>query len=164
MVVRSFFTINQGRTFGAPGLTALAVNSEAGRERMRGMSGRGWPAVGGRGSPGVPPLRGGSFAASFGRKPYGAATAAHRGPVTGRLRSPPYPAAAPASTMARPSRSRQVRQSPGRCHSRRAGTPRIVRVGPSSVKGTRRSFLTASQKRSSGPALERRRPLPTQRA
>ena len=42
--------------------------------------------------------------------------------------------------------------------------PRIVRAGPSSVKGTRRSFLTASQKRSSGPALERRRPLPAQRA
>jgi hypothetical protein len=37
-----------------------------------------------------------------------------------------------------------------------AGTPRIVRGGPSSVKGTRRSFLTASQKRSPGPALERR--------
>jgi hypothetical protein len=37
-----------------------------------------------------------------------------------------------------------------------AGTPRIVRVGPSSVKGTRRSFLTASQERSPGPALERR--------
>ena len=29
-------------------------------------------------------------------------------------------------------------------------------LGPSSVKGTRRSFLTASQKRSSGPTLERR--------
>ena len=45
-----------------------------------------------------------------------------------------------------------------------AGTPRIVRVGSSSVKGTRRSFLTASQKRSSGPTLERWRPLPTLRA
>jgi hypothetical protein len=44
---------------------------------------------------------GGSFAASFGRKPYGAATAAHSTPVTGRLRSPPYPVAAPASTTAR---------------------------------------------------------------
>jgi hypothetical protein len=46
-------------------------------------------------------------------------------------------------------------------HRRRAGTPRIVRVGPSSVKGTRRSFLTAPQKRSSGSALEHWRPLPT---
>jgi len=51
-----------------------------------------------------------------------------------------------------------------KCHSHGVGTPRIVRVGPSSVKGTRRSFLTASQKRSSGPALEHWRPLPTQRA
>src|SRR5262245_41293677 len=55
-------------------------------------------------------------------------------------------------------------QSPGECHSDQAGTPRIVRVGPSSVKGTRRSFLTASQKRSSGPTLERQRPLPPPRA
>lgn len=84
--------------------------------------------------------------------------------VTGRLRSPPYPAAAPASTTARPSASRRVRQSPGKCHSPRAGTPRIVRTGSSSVKGTRRSFLTTPQKRSSGPTLERRRPLPAQRA
>jgi hypothetical protein len=30
------------------------------------------------------------------------------------------------------------------------------RIGPSSVKGTTRSFLTASQKGSSGPTLERR--------
>ena len=35
---------------------------------------------------------------------------------------------------------------------------------PPSVKGTRGSFLTASQKRSSGSALEHWRPLPTQRA
>ena len=50
------------------------------------------------------------FAASFGRKSYGAAAAAHGTPVTGRLRSPPYPAAAPASTTARPSPSRRVRR------------------------------------------------------
>jgi hypothetical protein len=84
-------------------------------------------------------------------------------PATRRQQSPPYPAAAPASTTARPSASRRARQSPGECHSQRAGTPRIVRAAPSSVKGTRRSFLTASQKRSSGPALERRRTLPAQR-
>ncbi len=53
-----------------------------------------------------------AFAASFGRKPYGAAAAAHGTPVTGRLRSRPYPAAAPASTTARPSPSRQTRRSP----------------------------------------------------
>ncbi len=42
-------------------------------------------------------MQGGSFAASFGRKPYGAAAAAHGSPVTGRLRSPPYlPGTAPA--------------------------------------------------------------------
>jgi hypothetical protein len=56
-------------------------------------------------------------------------------PVTGRLRSPPYPAAAPASNTARPTRSRQVRQKPGECHNQRAGTPRIIRAGPSSLNG-----------------------------
>ena len=40
-------------------------------------------------------------AASFGRKSYGAAAAAHSIPVTGRLRSPPCPTAAPASTTPR---------------------------------------------------------------
>jgi hypothetical protein len=53
--------------------------------------------------------------------------------VIGRLQSPPYPAAAPASTTARPSASCRVRQSPGRDHSQRAGMPRIVRAGPSSL-------------------------------
>jgi hypothetical protein len=33
----------QGRTFGAPGLTAPAVRSEDGREQSRGMSGQGDP-------------------------------------------------------------------------------------------------------------------------
>jgi hypothetical protein len=37
--------------------------------------------------------------------------------VTCRLRSPPYPAAAPVSTTARPSPSRPVRREPGRHHS-----------------------------------------------
>jgi hypothetical protein len=44
--------------------------------------------------------------------PYGAAAAAHGTPVIGRLRSPPYPAAAPASTTARPTYSRQARREP----------------------------------------------------
>jgi len=39
--------------------------------------------------------------------------------VAGRLRFPPYPAAAPASTTARPSTSRRLRRSPGGCHSHR---------------------------------------------
>ena len=33
----------QGRTFGAPGLTALAVNSQDGREQVKGKSGQGDP-------------------------------------------------------------------------------------------------------------------------
>ena len=57
----------------------------------------------------------------------------------GRMRSPPYlPGAAPASSRTRPSSSRQVRRSPERRQSHRAGTPRIVRVGPSSVNGAPR--------------------------
>jgi len=42
-----------------------------------------------------------------GRKPYGAATAAHCTPGDRPPAVPPYPAAAPASTTARPSASRQ---------------------------------------------------------
>jgi hypothetical protein len=63
----------------------------------------------------------------------------------------------------RASTSWPSRRSAARCAGRRAkghrdwaGTPRIVRGGPSSVKGTRRSFLPAPQKGSSGPTLERR--------
>ena len=88
-----------------------AVSSEDGREQPRGRAAR----VTRRRRPGF--TRGSrrcgaaAFAASFGRRPYGAAAAAHGTPVTGRLRSPPYPAAAPASTTARPSASRQVRRS-----------------------------------------------------
>ena len=33
----------EGAPFGAPGLTALAVNSENGREQLRGKSGQGDP-------------------------------------------------------------------------------------------------------------------------
>jgi len=36
-----------------------------------------------------------------------------------------------------------------------ATVPRIIRVGPSTRKGTRRSFPTAPQKASSGPTLAR---------
>ena len=35
------YELIQGRTFGAPGLTAPAVNSEDGREQSRGKSGQG---------------------------------------------------------------------------------------------------------------------------
>jgi hypothetical protein len=50
---------------------------------------------------------------------------------------------------------RQACRLLGERYSTEAGTPRVVRGGPSSVKGTRRSFLTAPQKGPSGPALER---------
>ena len=63
----------------------------------------------------------------------------------------------PLRELAGPVASRQVCRSPGeRSQLTGDGTPRIVRAGPSSVKGTRRSFLTAPQKRSPGPTLERR--------
>ncbi len=95
--------------------------------------------------------------ASFGRRPYG------RGGCRARLpRHPPQPVPAVTSPMRRGAvgvgrhASRRVRRTPGESHRHRAGTPRIVRGGPSVVKGTRRSFLTASQKRSPGPTLERR--------
>ncbi len=61
------------------------------------------------------------FAASFGRKSYGAAAAAHGTPVTGRLRSPPYPAAAPASTTARASTS---------CRKRAGRREKVTADGP----------------------------------
>ena len=83
-------------------------------------------------------------------------------PRTGAGRCPPrrYPAprrstprrnapwaAALASWPGRSSRAKCTdRRTKG--HSRRAGTPRIVRVGPSTRKGTRRSLLTAPQTRS----------------
>ena len=54
--------------------------------------------------------------ASFGRRPCGRGGGPRTAPpVTGRVRSPPYPAAAAASTTARPSTSRGVRQQPGEC-------------------------------------------------
>jgi len=56
-------------------------------------------------------LRAAAVAASFGREPYGAAAAAHGTPVTGRLRSPPYPAAAPSAP-------RPGRRARGRCADR----------------------------------------------
>ena len=102
--------------------------------------------------------RGGAAAslASFGRWSYGRGGCRTRRP---RHRPQPVPAVtSPVPRQAsrtRPPYSRQVHRSPGEGHSRWAGTPRIVRVGPSTRKGTRRSFLTASQKASSGPTLAR---------
>jgi hypothetical protein len=79
------------------------------------------------------------------------------------LRAVSLAEAAPRAGLARHARAEFAdRRAKG--HSHRDGTPRIVQVGPSSVKGTPRSFLTASQKGSSGPTLERRSLMPTQRA
>ena len=110
-----------------------------------------------QGSPGVSPLLGGSFRRAL------------RAEALRRDELPRTAAPAPAAAgPRRHARCRATRAGPGRharaeCadrrakgHSHRDGTPRIVQVGPSSVKGTRRSFLTASQKGSSGPTLERR--------
>jgi hypothetical protein len=97
-----------------------------------------------QGSPGVSPLRGGSFRRA--RLP--------------RHRPQPVPAVTTPmprhTSRTRPSRSRRVRRSP--CErSQPPGRNAAHCPGrPSSVKGNPRSFLSASQKGSSGPALERR--------
>jgi hypothetical protein len=97
-----------------------------------------------------------AFAAPFGRKPYGATSCRARLP---RHRPQPVPAVTPQcrATRAGPGRHARAECADRRAkgHSHRDGTPRIVQVGPSSVKGTPRSFLTASQKGSWGPTLER---------
>jgi hypothetical protein len=164
-----FLHDHQGRTFGTPGRPALVVLAEDARDvygealnkrraprRAARMAGSLAP---GSGQPGPLPLA---------RQRTGAGRCPPR-------RYPPHPLqqhpARHAPWITRTVRTdravvaRRMCRSPGeRVRGTGAGTPRIVRVGPSSVKGTRRSFLTASQKRSSGPALERRRPLPTLRA
>ena len=71
----------QGRTSGAPGRTAPAVNSEgraraAERERAARVTRRRRPGF----TRGSRRCGAAAFAASFGRKPYGAATAAHGTP------------------------------------------------------------------------------------
>ena len=110
-----------------------------------------------QGSPGSRRCGAAAFAAPFGRKPYGATICRARLP---RHRPQPGPAVTPRcrATRAGPGRHARAECADRRAkgHSRRAGTPRIVQVGPSSVKGTPRSFVTASQKGSSGPTLERR--------
>ena len=97
----------QGRTFGAPGLTAPAANSRDGREQLGEKSGQGGPPKAAGVHPGT--RRCGAAASP---RPSDASPTARRlprtaPPVTGRLRSPPYPAAAPASTTTRRSTARQ---------------------------------------------------------
>ena len=117
----------------------------------------GGPVISGKGRRGSRRCGAAAFAAPFGRKPYGATSCRARLP---RHRPQPVPAVTPRcrATRAGPGRHARAECADRRAkgHSHRAGTPRIVQVGPSSVKGTRRSFLTASQKGSSGPTLERR--------
>ena len=77
-----------------------------------------------------------AFAASFGRKPYGAAAAAHGTPGD---RPPAVPAVS--RCRARQHHDQAVTRRARCAGSRedvtatRAGTPRIVRVGPSSLNG-----------------------------
>jgi hypothetical protein len=94
-----------------------------------------------------------------GESPAARRAAAHSFPVTAAAcprRNVPMPRY---TSRTRPSRSHQVCRSPYKVTVTGPERRAIVRVGPSSVKGTRRSFLTASQKRSSGPTLEHRRYL-----
>ena len=76
-----------------------------------------------------------AFAASFGRKPYGAATAAHGTPGD---RPPAVPAVS--RCRARQHHDQAVNVAPsalgaGTVSQRRGGTPRIVRAGSSSLNG-----------------------------
>jgi hypothetical protein len=144
----------QGRTFGAPRPRPEPA-ARAGASNRGEQSGR---ETGDKrqGSPGLRRCGAAAFSSHpSGGSPTARRAAAHGFPGTGRSRSPRRNAPMPRPTSrTRPSRSRQVTRSPYEDHSHRAGTPRIVQVGPSCVKGTPRSFLTASQKGSSGPTLE----------
>ena len=108
----------RGRPSGAPGLTALAVNSEDGRGQSKRIDGPGDPPSVAQVHP-ASSLQGGNFAASFGRKPYGAATAAHG--------TPDRPPAVLAVLALDAPGSRKMSQRPG-------GTPRIFRAGLSSER------------------------------
>jgi hypothetical protein len=111
------------------------------------------------GRQGDAPTPGRQHAAPYGQKPTG------RGAAAGWLSPPPQASGALSNAplvTASARVGRAVVLAPGMLiavrtgHRGRTGTPRIVRGGPSSVKGTRGSFLTAPQKGSSGPTLERR--------
>jgi hypothetical protein len=121
---------HQGRTFGAP-RPAAKPRLASWREKPGRMSGRDGPDGAAR-SAGSRRSGAAASLASFGRWPYGRGGCRARRP---RHRPQPVPAVtSPVPRQAsrtRPPRSRQVRRSPGGSHSRWAGTPRIVRVGPS---------------------------------
>ena len=73
-------------------------------------------------------------------------------PVPASRRSPPQRIQVHRDRENRPGRPPNAERANCRAkgHRGQAGSPRIVRSGPSSVKGTRRSFLTAPQKGSLG--------------
>jgi hypothetical protein len=82
------------------------------------------------------PLQGGSFSP----RPSGGSPTARRlprpaPPVTGRRGPRRIPLPRPPAPRPGSSALRQMRQKPGTCHGTGTGTPRIVRAGPSSVKG-----------------------------
>jgi hypothetical protein len=129
----------------------------------------GRPVVSGQGYQGTRRCGAAASLASFGRRPYGREllprTAAPPPAATGPRRNDP--------DAARHERDQAVTLAPGapivvRMSQRPAGTPSIFHVGPSTRKGTRRSFLAAPhkplrRKHLRDPPL-RAEPLPTRRA
>ena len=153
-LVTSFSTASRAhlrRATPTAGTGNASWREQPGRESGRGTGDKR------HGSPGSHRCGAAASVAPFGRKPCGATSCRARLP---RHRPQWVPAVTPRcrATQAGPCRHARAGCADHRAkgHSHRAGTPRIVQVGPSSVKGTPRSFLTASQKGSSGPTLERR--------
>jgi hypothetical protein len=131
--VRIFFTIIQGRTFGAPGLTALS-REQRGRARAVEKDKRpGSPAVDGRCSTGGLAVAGRRLPPRpSDDSPADAAAAAHGTPGDRPPAVPPYP-------LPRPPAPRPGGQSHARCvggledvtgDGPETMLPRIVRVGP----------------------------------
>ena len=136
---RLFFAVTtslrlQGRTFGATptaGTGHVSWREQPGEEQSGLVTGDKW-----QGSPGVSPLRGGPDTAGAGPR--------RHSPMSCH------------TSRARPSRSRRVRRSPYE-RSQPPGRNAAHCPGrPLQRQRHLRSFLTASQKGSSGPTLERR--------
>jgi hypothetical protein len=123
----------QGRTFGAPGLTARDVHASR-REQPRESRAPGMAGRGGQGCRGSRRCGAAASLASFGRMPCG------RGGCRARLpRHRPQPVPAVTSPRCHATRTGRGRRRRARYADRRAkvtvtGTPRIVRVGPSSLR------------------------------
>jgi hypothetical protein len=110
----------------------------------------GWPALATRAPSadrcGAQPVRRATGTGSFRRALWAEARQARRLPRTAPRRPAacgPRRSSLPRPPAPRPGRSRRAECATNResVTATRAGTPRIVRAGPSSVKGTRRSFL-----------------------